>query len=52
MKVKGAESFGLEGVISVPSAYDCTIGAENATKKPHKIEKTADFSAVFNLKEG
>lgn len=43
----GLSHLDEEGVIGQSSAYRGTPERPNATKKPHKMEKTAEKSAVF-----
>jgi hypothetical protein len=45
--LKGLSHLDVEGAVWFSSAYKGTAESQNAAKKPHKMGKTAEFSAVF-----
>ena len=45
--LKGLSHLDVEGVVWFSSAYGGTPESQNATKKPHKMGKTAEFFGGF-----
>ena len=46
---KGLAKLDAEGVIGLSSPYEGTAESSIATKKPHKIKKSVEFSTDFYI---
>jgi hypothetical protein len=48
-KAEGGKDSDAEVVAELSAAYEGTPESSDAAKKPHKLKKTAEKSAVFNI---